>query len=370
MFQAVLSSNCSLSNYPSNSGGCFHADLNETLHFNKFSWEVALSELIIIPNSWYLIREPFNSFSFRIHKLKVEQLSLEKYLFQHWRRLREPFKLTYIGIAAYSGFHGREEFSYRKFKNVFVFDKRFKSRNNWNTINYPKDTQEYSFYYVDDTFMYEDKYPAEFVGKIVPGNYSASELLEIIIKQCNDFLQIIIGNMKSKNIVLANRADIDYIDKTSSESMFSSVKHSDEKLEIKINETFASKITCQFKLPSQLNFILGFSVYLYQPEIWCAACKGVVAPKAIVNTLTNLYVFCDFIVPMFFNDKQIPLLRQVDCSESSGQIQHETFSNLLFKDISKTSIKTIKIWFSEYACGYPIFEMRSPSTVILVFRSI
>src|SRR5271156_3116282 len=227
MFQAVLSSNCSLSNYPSNSGGCFHADLNETLHFNKFSWQVALSEVFIIPNSWNFIREPFNSFSFRIHKLKVEQLSLEKYLFQHWRKVREPFKLGYVGIAAYSGFHGQEEFSYRQFKNVFVFDKRFKNCNNWATINFPKDIQEYSFYYVDDTFMYEDKYPAEFEGKIVPGNYLTSELLDIIIKQCADFLQIVIGNMKSKDIVLTNPNDISFIDKASSESIISSVKHSD-----------------------------------------------------------------------------------------------------------------------------------------------
>src|SRR5271156_758548 len=188
MFQVILSCNSSLNNYPSNNGGCFHADLNETLHFNKFSWEVALSELFIIPNSWNLIREPFNSFSFRIHKLKVQQLSLENYLFQYWRKVVEPFKLGYIGIAAYSGFHGQYEYSYRKFKDVFVFDKGFKSRNNWKSINFPKDTQEYPFYYVDDTFMYEDKYPAEFVGKIAPGNYLASQVLGIIIKQCNDFL--------------------------------------------------------------------------------------------------------------------------------------------------------------------------------------
>src|SRR5271156_4584755 len=77
MFQVILSSNSSLNNYPSNSGGCFHADLNETLHFNKFSWEVALSELIIIPNSWYLIREPFNYFYFRVTKLQMERLVLD-----------------------------------------------------------------------------------------------------------------------------------------------------------------------------------------------------------------------------------------------------------------------------------------------------
>src|SRR5271156_2372084 len=370
MFQVILSSNSSLNNYPSNNGGCFHADLNETLHFNKFSWEVALSELFIIPNSWNLIREPFTSFSFRIHKLKVQQLSYESYLFESWAHIRAAFtfKTSPDGIVVYSGFHGQKEYSYRKFKNVWVFDKRLKSRNNWDTFNHPRDTIDISFYYVVDTFMYEDKYPAEFVGKIAPGNYLAPQLLGIIIKQCNDFLQTVIGNMKSKNIVLIN--DINFIDKANSESILSSVKHSDGKLEIKINETFTSKFNCQFKLPGQLNFILGFSEYLYQPEMWCSACKGVVVPDIYANTLINLYVFCDFIQPMFFNDKQIPLLRQVDCSESSGQIQHETFSNLLFKDISKTSIKTIKIWFSEYACGYPIFEMRSPSTVILVFRSI
>jgi len=370
MFQAVLSSNCSLSNYPSNSGGCFHADLNETLHFNKFSWQVALSEVFIIPNSWNFIREPFNSFSFRIHKLKVEQLSLEKYLFQHWRKVREPFKLGYIGIAAYSGFHGREEFSYRKYKNVFVFDKRFRNRNNWITINYPKDIQEYEFYYVDNTFMYEDKYPAEFVGKIEPGNYLASQLLGVIIKQCNDFLQTVIGNMKSKNIVLTNRGDVAFIDKASPELILSFVEHTDGKLEIQTNDKYASRFDCQLKIPGQLNFILGFSKYLYQPEIWSSKGKSIVTPNRFANTLTNLYVFCDFIQPMFFNDKQIPLLRQVDCSESSGQILRESFSSLTFKDISKQSISTIKIWFSEYACGYPIFEMRSPSTVILVFRSI
>src|SRR5271156_874059 len=164
MFQVILSSNSSLNNYPSNNGGCFHADLNETLHFNKLSWEVALSELFIIPNSWNLIREPFNSFSFRIHKLKVQQLSYESYLFTSWRYYVAPFsfKAEADGIAVWSGFHGKEEFSERKFKNEYVFDKRFKSRNNWNTINFPRDTMDISFYYVDDTFMYEDKYPAEF----------------------------------------------------------------------------------------------------------------------------------------------------------------------------------------------------------------
>src|SRR5271156_3559236 len=121
MFQIILSSNSSLKNYPNNSGGCFYADLNETLNFNfnKLSWEVALSELFIIPNSWNTIREPFNYFHFRIHKLRVQQLSLESYLFQFWRYVVKPFsfKATADGIGAYSGFHGQEEFSYRKFRN-------------------------------------------------------------------------------------------------------------------------------------------------------------------------------------------------------------------------------------------------------------
>ena len=268
----------------------------------------------------------------------------------------------------WSAFHGKEEFSARKFKGEYVFDKRFKNRNNWDTFNHPRDTIDISFYYVVDTFMYEDKYPAEFVGKIAPGNYLAPQLLGIIIKQCNDFLQTFIGNMKSKNIVLIN--DLNFIDKANSESILSFVEHSDGKLKIQINDKYASRFDCQIKIPSQLNFILGFSEYLYQPEIWSSEGKGIVAPNIHVNTLTNLYVFCDFIQPMFFNDKQIPLLRQIDCSESSGRILRESFRNLIFKDISKTSINTIKIWFSEYACGYPIFEMRSPSIVILVFRSI
>src|SRR5271156_3518307 len=109
MFQVILSSNSSLNNYPSNNGGCFHADLNETLHFNEFSWEVALSELFIIPNSWNLIREPFNSFSFRIHKLKVHQLSYESYLFTSWRYYNRPFSFTASadGIFVWNAFHGK-----------------------------------------------------------------------------------------------------------------------------------------------------------------------------------------------------------------------------------------------------------------------
>src|SRR5271156_1194359 len=355
MFQVILSSNSSLNNYPSNSGGCFHADLNETLHFNKFSWEVALSELFIVPNSWYLIREPFNYFYFRVSKLQMERLVLDS----TYIRYDLKYKGGRIVVA---DLHGKEYASERTFKDYHVFSAPIRDSPKSRDVPH-----HYVYYYVWTTYM---AYEHEFKGEIPPGAYSAKDLLAVIIKQGADFFKSVIEKMKTQNIVFVNLDDNHLIENATKETIINLVEHSDGKLEIILRDDYASKFNMQLKLSSQINYILGFTEYLYQPEIWCAACKGVVAPKAIVNTLTNLYVFCDFIAPMFFNDKQIPLLQQVDCSESLEQIQHETFSNLLFKDISKTSINTIKIWLSEYACGYPIFETHSPSTVILVFRSI
>src|SRR5271156_3328595 len=181
MFQIILSSNSSLKNYPNNNGGCFHVDLNETQHFNfnKLSWEVALSELFIIPHSWNIIRESFNYCHFRISGLQVQQLMLDS------TYLRS--QLTYKDGAhvAYSDAHPEGQKSEIKFKDYYIFDKPFREPEHSRSAN---DKYHYVYYYVQKPFTYED----EFKGEITPGVYSAKELLGIIVKLGVDFFQSVI----------------------------------------------------------------------------------------------------------------------------------------------------------------------------------
>src|SRR5271156_4855988 len=158
MFQIILSSNSSLNNYPNNSGGCFHADLNETQHFNfnKLSWEVALSELFIIPNSWNIIRESFNYVHFRISGLQVQQLILDSTYIRS--------SLTYKNgmHQAFSAAHGGGQQSELKFKGYYIFDKPFREPKHSRS---PNDNTHYVYYYVQKAVTYED----EFKAKIASG---------------------------------------------------------------------------------------------------------------------------------------------------------------------------------------------------------
>src|SRR5271156_6103154 len=187
MFQIILSSNSSLKNYPNNSGGCFYADLNETLHFNfnKLSWEVALSELFIIPNSWNIIRESFNYIHFRISGLKVQHLILDSTYVRS--------SLTYKnGVhQAFSDAHGGGQQSELKFKDYYIFDKPFREPKHSRS---PNDKYHYVYYYVQKAVTYED----EFMGEITPGVYSAKELLAIIVKQSADFFNLSQENAAKK----------------------------------------------------------------------------------------------------------------------------------------------------------------------------
>src|SRR5271156_6656053 len=257
MFQIILSSNSSLKNYPNNSGECFHADLNKTLHFNfnKLSWEVALSELFIIPNSWNIIRESFNYVHFRISGLQVQQLILDSTYVRGW--------LTYKNgkHQAFSDAHGGGQESELRFKGYYIFPKPFREPEGWRS---PNDKTHYVYYYVQKAVTYED----EFMGEITPGVYSAKELLAIIVKQGANFFQSVTKKMRQRNMIPANLQDIYLIENAHKnvDKIIKQVEHPDGKLELIIPDIFASKLNMQLKLSSYINFILGFTEYLYQPE--------------------------------------------------------------------------------------------------------
>jgi len=157
---------------------------------------------------------------------------------------------------------------------------------------------------------------------------------------------------------------------TNANPMIVYIEKEDGKIEFGFAAEYVKHFNMKLELTSTICYLLGITTHLFQraPEegAWF---KSIVAPDVHSNTLTNLYVFCDIIQPTFYNDKQINLLRQITCSETSGQLQHENFNNVIYNKVSKSNINTIKIWISEHPSGEPILQMFSPSIIVLLFKA-
>jgi len=385
MFQIILTSDSSSNNYPENAPGCFKADLGETLNFNfgQLSWEVALSELFLYPKSWDIIREPFNFFHFSVEKFLYEPLEKRFYRVWAFDTVRANDDRAEEGNAEIilSGCFSCDAdfyFSWRTFRGLNIHYKDFPDpgiqNDKW--IEYadwpPKGGRKPYWYY-------RPKYPGpnrikqypytEWLLPIPPGTYTAQDLVQYMSDKCRETLTALLVKLEDENDYML-RADYTPTAEDLAKPMIPYKERANGTIEFGFTWRYEQRFKAKIRLPIQISCLLGISSNLNDTTSWAADFYGTVPPNPHLNLMTSLYVFCDIIRPSYFNDKLIPLLRQITFSEASGQqLQHESFNNLFFNKISKSSVNTIKIWFSEHPSGYPIFQMLYPSTIVLLFRT-
>ena len=64
--------------------------------------------------------------------------------------------------------------------------------------------------------------------------------------------------------------------------------------------------------------------------------------------------FCDIVEASLVCDRIAQLLRFMPVDSTSHQISFETFGTLIFRPLSKTTIRDIRVWFSELYDGKPL----------------
>jgi hypothetical protein len=93
------------------------------------------------------------------------------------------------------------------------------------------------------------------------------------------------------------------------------------------------------------------------------------APDLGRNSMRSMWVFADIVTHSAISNTTAPLLRFMPVDATSHQISYETFGALMFKPISKTYIRDIRIWFSESYTGEPLI-LSADSVVRLQFDRI
>ena len=382
MFQIILTSDSSTDNYPENVPGCFRVDLNKTLNFNfsQLSWEVGLSELFIYPKSWHAIREPFNFFRASVSNIRIEELEKRFYRCFDYHILTEDTDEAVGGdLRIYIGkeYGSREHrYSWSTFRGLPIFYKdlpdpgvphdKWVSKEDWPAW---QGFQETEFWYyrrkVAEEYVQTYAYTAA-TYTIPPGTYSPQGIVSYISEKCKEALNTLIIELEeNRDIRLIN----DVSKETNANPMIAFIEKEDGKIEFGFTAEYVKIFNLKLQLPSTICYLLGITTHLFQPApeegAWF---KSIVPPNVHSNTLTNLYVFCDIVQPTYYNDKLISLLRQITCSQTSGQLQHEIFNNAIYSKVSKSNINSIKIWISEHPSGQPILEMFSPNIIVLLFK--
>jgi hypothetical protein len=388
MFQVVISSDCDQGTQPENHGGDFKCTLNQTLDVSKGMWSVALAELFITPNSWAVIREPYNVISLSISDLQVKKLTFHRSEFDGVIHIPKPFGIHSIGkiyvknpdhyktrvtqVWVGDKYILKEYHSYQMYKDLVVYNEIIPDTYYPHIKNSLYRGHYYNYVVQGETIWYGTEFPTPIVthSEIPPGNYTEGQLLTALENACvQAFIEAM--NIVAENKVLITLEASAYIHHELGvrKRFLDYAISSAGVVEIGFTQDLRELFNPSILLTKQVSYLLGLTKSMIEIPDWFQIKTGVIPPNVNANTFPYFWVCVDCIEPTAINDKHAKILRLIQCNLSNGQIQYETFHRLNFKPICVKSIREIRIWFSESQTGEPPILLRNPSTISLIFKN-
>jgi hypothetical protein len=383
MTSIVLSSSLSKDAYD-NHGGDFTNVLNQVLNFTSPNEQcsVALAEVVYVPDTWPNIRDGFN-------QIEISMFGFETLNLQKMTIYADFFGYTYVTTKP--GNYGKEKkFHFNRYRangkfysvwairwdptrKLYVFhcddflglsgdDNDATVKNEYNRKSLEILGQREETHYEKKTRTF----------KITPGLYPN---LTLLTNKIRDNVHETI--MEIFDTSLATSA-VRNLPKWAGVWFWLEVESETKKIELYLMKEFSEITAFEIRFSRALQYQLGLTDYLnadlgwipintmlnYTYNYWN---ESKTFPELRRNTLRSLWVFCDIIQASLVGNNMQQLLRFMPVDTSTHQISYEVFGNLQFHPIARSSIQTIRIWFSETHDGQPIF-MNSDTQVRLEFK--
>jgi len=193
---------------------------------------------------------------------------------------------------------------------------------------------------------------------IQPGQYATvAQLLTELEVQLHRELKIMLQEAQ------AHRDLLNLVEKYKVLTLIESSLHGVKCVRIGTGQEFCKSIKFKFSMHPALQFQLGFIDYMSYDVGWVSCDQMLTASGGAVgrnppdlsrNALRSMWVFCDIVESSLVCDRTAQLLRFMPVDSTSHQISFETFGTLIFRPLSKTTIRDIRVWFSESFDGKPL----------------